>query len=77
MLMAAVRREIETLVIRLYFERRRLKAEAFSAEPGDVGPVLAREIRMQEIEAELDALTGGAFTRAAARAGVAPSSPWP
>src|SRR6185369_17839690 len=63
-----VRREIESAVIRLYFERRRLKVETFSAEPGDMGPGLAREIRIQEIEAELDALTGGAFWRAAAHA---------
>jgi len=73
--MADLRRELETLVIRLYFERRRLKAEALSAEAGDGGAVLAREIRLQEIEAELDSLTGGAFTRALPRGGVAPSSP--
>jgi hypothetical protein len=74
---ADVRREIESTVIRLFFERRRLKVEAISAEPGDVGPGLAREIRIQEIEAELDALTGGAFTRAAAHTAVPSSSSWP
>jgi len=66
---ADARREIESLVIRLYFERRRLKAELLAADaivmpPGGV-PLsgMALELRVDEIEAELDALTGGAFSR--------------
>jgi hypothetical protein len=67
---ADARREIETLVIRLYFERRRLKAELSAADamamPSPSGMPLSgvrMELRVEEIEAELDALTGGAFTR--------------
>jgi hypothetical protein len=62
---ADTRREIESLVIRLYFERRRLKAESAAADDLDVLPGSKRELRIAEIEAELDALTGDAFTRLA------------
>jgi hypothetical protein len=62
---ADARREIESLIIRLYFERRRLKAESAAADDLDMLPGSKRELRIAEIEAELDALTGGAFTRLA------------
>jgi hypothetical protein len=61
--MAEVRREIETVVIRLYFERRHLKAEGRASDALDTTPGVRGEIHIQEIEAELDALTGGAFSR--------------
>jgi hypothetical protein len=62
---ADTRREIESLVIRLYFERRRLKAELATADDLDMLPGSRRELRIAEVEAELDALTGGAFSRLA------------
>jgi hypothetical protein len=62
---ADTRREIESLVIRLYFERRRLKAESTTADDLDMLPGSRRELRIAEIEAELDALTGGLFTHLA------------
>ena len=62
---ADTRREIESLVIRLYFERRRLKAESIAADDLDMLPGSRRELRIAEIEAELDALTGGLFTHLA------------
>jgi hypothetical protein len=62
--MADVRREIESAVIRLYFERRRLKAEPQASDATEAAPARIRvELRILEIEAELDALTGGAFSR--------------
>jgi hypothetical protein len=74
--MAEVRREVETVVIRLYFERRRLKAEALASDASDGGQAVRIEIRIQELEAELDALTGGAFTRwRSSRAGEPPATP--
>lgn len=62
---ADARREIESLVIRLYFERRRLKAESAAADDLDMPSGLRRELRISEVEAELDALTGDAFTHLA------------
>jgi hypothetical protein len=61
--MSDTRREVETLVVRLVFERRRLKTEAATSDSPDINPHLRRELRIQELEAELDALTGGAFSR--------------
>ena len=77
--MADVRREVESMVIRLYFERRRLKVEAVTTDGNDVVSNLRREARIEELEAELDALTGGAFLRttAAARGPLPPASSWP
>jgi hypothetical protein len=60
---ADARREIEALVIRLYFERRRLKAELAAADADDQSAGMKLELRIAEVEAELDALTGGAFSR--------------
>jgi hypothetical protein len=60
---ADARREVETLVIRLYFERRRLKAESAASDVSDGTAGMKLELRIAEIEAELDALTGGAFAR--------------
>jgi hypothetical protein len=61
--LAEARRELESAVIRLYFERRRLKAEALASDASEGTPPVHLEIRIQELEAELDALTGGAFSR--------------
>jgi hypothetical protein len=70
---ADARREIESLVIRLYFERRRLKADLNAADAKDVSHSgIKLEMRIQEVEAELDALTGGAFTRMRRPAAVEP-----
>jgi hypothetical protein len=60
---ADIRREIEARVIRLYFERRRLKAEALATDASDTTSGFRLELRVLEIEAELDAVTGGAFSR--------------
>ena len=70
---ADARRELESLVIRLYFERRRLKAESGAADANDVATAMRLELRVAEIEAQLDALTGGAFTRFARRDGGPPA----
>jgi hypothetical protein len=67
--MADVRREVESLVIRLYFERRRLKAEAVASDATDMALRIRLDLRIEELEAELDALTGGAFSRLRASRG--------
>ena len=50
---ADARREVETLVIRLYFERRRLKAESMAADATEVAAGMRLEVRIAEIEAGL------------------------
>ncbi|HEX3698096.1 MAG TPA: hypothetical protein VH374_22185 [Polyangia bacterium] len=60
--LADIRREVEMMVVRLVFERRRLKAETATSDAPDGAPRLRRELRIEEIEAELDALTAGAFS---------------
>ena len=71
--MADVRRDIQSLVIKLYFERLRLLAEADPSDRGTgsstketspSGPPVAEKLalRIVEIEAQLDALSGGAFS---------------
>jgi hypothetical protein len=72
---ADARREVELAVIRLYFERRRLKAESTAADVTDVTSVLKVELRIAEVEAELDAWTGGAFSRLSRPDGSAVAAP--
>ncbi len=61
-LMVQLRREVLQEVTRLYFERQRLLAE-FEANPTD-DPLLQREraLRLEELTAQLDALTGGLYS---------------
>ena len=61
-LMVQLRQDILEEVTRLYFERKRLLHE-FQATPS-VDPVLRQErsLRIAELTAQLDALTGGFFT---------------
>lgn len=63
---ADVRRDIQTLVIKLYFERRRLLSEPDTGGDSaiaDLTKVEKRALRVAEIEAELDAMSGGAFSQ--------------
>ncbi len=64
--MADVRRDIQLMVIRLYFERRRLMSELTTSDgPSAEQPATTRDksrLRVLEIEAELDALSGGALS---------------
>ena len=67
--MADARRDIQSLVIRLYFERLRLLQRADGESGTDAGGgggggdgVAVSGMRVLEIEAELDALTGGALS---------------
>lgn len=55
--MAELRRDIETTVNRLYFERRRLRV----LPPGAHAERAGQALRSQEVEADLDALSAGTF----------------
>jgi hypothetical protein len=61
--MADVRRELESLVNRLYFERRRLTMDLDGDAPADPTSRARRTLRAEELQAELEALSGGAFQR--------------
>jgi hypothetical protein len=62
--MAEMRRDIEVTVSRLYFERRRLRSDRLST--GTIDRTLRRDLRVREIEAELDALSAGGFSQCTA-----------
>jgi hypothetical protein len=59
--MADTRRELESQVNRLYFERRRLLAEDTGG--GRASDETRRLVHLEELDAELDALSGGTFSR--------------
>jgi hypothetical protein len=66
--MSDVRRDIQSLVVRLYFERRRLLSGGGAEDnrPAPSDPAAEderRQLRALEVEAQLDAITGGAFSR--------------
>lgn len=56
-------------VTRLYFDRRRLQVEMLLSPPGDLRSQIKRELQLQELTANLDALTGGGFSAALPRSG--------
>lgn len=61
-LMVQLRQDILEEATRLYFERQRLRAEFDAAPTGD--PILQKErsLRLEELTAQLDALTGGLYS---------------
>ena len=64
--MAEIRRDIEVTVSRLYYERRRLGLERLPTGAGERTAAMRREVRLREIESELDASSGGAFSQCTA-----------
>lgn len=53
----------------LYFERRRMQVETLLKPPSDTLGQVKAQLRLMEATANLDALTGGAFSAALARSG--------
>ncbi|MFH1812386.1 MAG: ComEA family DNA-binding protein [Pseudomonadota bacterium] len=49
-------------VTRRYFERRRLQIEVDLAPPTEMADRVRKELRLQELTADIDALTGGEFS---------------
>ena len=62
-LMVELRDDIMNEVTRTYFERRRLQIELLASPPQDLKLSLEKELRIQELTADIDALTGGYFFR--------------
>jgi len=63
-LMVQLRDDIVDEVTRTYFERRRLQVEFLMDPPGNVSLLLKKRLRMQELTASLDGLTGSRFSEA-------------
>jgi len=62
-LMVELRDDIMNEVTRTYFERRRLQIDLLTGPPKDLKLSLEKEIRLQELTADIDALTGNYFSR--------------
>jgi len=62
--LAELRERVRAEVTRIYFERRRRQVERLLDPGGDLATRVEREVHIQELTAELDALTGGAFSAA-------------
>jgi hypothetical protein len=60
--MVQLRDDILDEITRTYFERRRLQLETCLSPSLDLKKKLQNELRIQELTADLDALTGGDFT---------------
>ena len=59
-----LRENILDEVTRLYFDRRRLQVESLLSPPSSLKDKIELELRLQEMTANLDALTGGGFSAA-------------
>ncbi|MEK6732682.1 MAG: hypothetical protein AABY55_03565 [Candidatus Omnitrophota bacterium] len=62
-LMVELRDDIMNEVTRTYFERRRIQIELLASPPQDLKLGLEKELRLQELTADIDALTGGYFSK--------------
>lgn len=62
-LMVELRGDIMSEVTRTYFERRRLQIDLTASPCQDLKRSLERELRIQELTADIDALTGGYFSK--------------
>lgn len=63
-LMVQLRDDLLDEVTGIYFERRRLQAELALDPPPEIREQLRTKLRIDELTADLDALTGGYFSRA-------------
>lgn len=62
-LMVQLRDDILDEVTSYYYERRRLQIELLDVPSGETHSRIKKELRVQELTANLDALTGGYFSR--------------
>ena len=62
-LMVKLRDEILSEVTHLYYERRRLQIELLLDPPDDLKERIEKELRLQELTAEIDALTGSYLSK--------------
>ena len=62
-LVVQLRDDVLSEVTRLYFERRRFMIERLISPPEDIADKMENELRLQELTAGLDAMTGSYFSR--------------
>jgi len=62
-LMVQLRDDVLDEVNNLYFERRRLQVELLRNPPEDLNILVDKELRLQELTAAIDAMTGGYLSR--------------
>ncbi|MFC1808445.1 hypothetical protein ACFL0T_08810, partial [Candidatus Omnitrophota bacterium] len=62
-LMVQLRNDILDDITKLYFERRRLQLELAKTERADYEKIVMKELRLNELTANIDALTGGYLSR--------------
>jgi photosystem II stability/assembly factor-like uncharacterized protein len=62
-LVVQLRDDVLSEVTRLYFERRRRVIEMLISPPGDIAEKIESELRLQELTAGLDAMTGSYFSK--------------
>lgn len=69
-LMVQLRDDVLNEVTRLYFERRRLQIELVMSPPGNDRDYIEKDLRLQELTASIDALTGSFLSRSIAEKGI-------
>lgn len=62
-LMVELRDEVLSQVTHFYYERRRLEVEMALSPPRDLSVQIEKEIRLEELTANIDALTGGYLSK--------------
>ena len=69
---ASLRDRILEEITRRYYERRKLQVDLELSPPTDLADRVRKELRLQELTADLDAFTGGWFSDKLEKAGRAP-----
>jgi competence ComEA-like helix-hairpin-helix protein len=67
-----LRESVLDQVTKVYYERRRLQVDLDLTPPKDIAGRVRKELRLQELAADLDALTGGFFSKKLAERGLDP-----
>lgn len=67
-----LRESVVNQATKVYFERRRLQVELDLTPPSDVQGRVRKELRLQELVADLDSLTGGFFSKRLIESGLDP-----
>lgn len=67
-----LRESVLDQVTKIYFERRRLQVDLDLTPPKDIAGRVRKELRLQELVADMDSLTGGYFSKKLTESGLDP-----